>query len=46
MDTITILTNQAIIMKALICINEMPDYIKKELKEQIMFINARIIALQ
>jgi len=45
MDEITILKNQVIMMQALMCINELPNQMIKQLREQILFTEARIRAL-
>lgn len=45
MDELTILKNQVIMMQALMCINELPNQMIKQLREQILFTEARIRAL-
>lgn len=42
MDELTILKNQVIMMQALMCINELPNQMIKQLREQILFTEARI----
>jgi hypothetical protein len=44
MDELTILKNQVIMMQALMCINELPNQMIKQLREQILFTEARIRA--
>ena len=45
MDTITILQNQIVIMKALMAMSELPDYLKIILSKHVEFTEARIRAL-
>lgn len=45
MDELTILKNQVIMMQALMCINELPNQMIKQLREQILFTEVRIRAL-
>ena len=45
MDTVLLLQNQIIIMRGLLCMNELPINVIQQIREQIVFTEARIIAL-